>query len=72
MTMLEAALYSAAKAAADGDIDALNKLLDRLLGKPVQQTITATGTLKDFLEQIAQNEQTAPVSVIDTQGVLDD
>jgi hypothetical protein len=56
MTLLEAALYSAAEAAADGDVDALNKLLDRLVGKPVQQTITATATLADFLNQIAQNE----------------
>lgn len=56
MTLLEAALYSAAVKAADGDLEALSKLLDRLLGKAVQQTITATGTLREFLDQIAQQE----------------
>lgn len=39
-----------------GDLDALTKLLDRLLGKPVRQTITATGTLQEFLSQIAAQE----------------
>ena len=56
MTLLEAALYSAAKKAADGDLDALTKLLDRLMGKPVQQVVQATGTLKEFLDGIARNE----------------
>jgi hypothetical protein len=56
MTLLEAALYSAAVKAADGDLEALNKLLDRLLGKPVQQTVVATGTLKEFLDQIARQD----------------
>jgi len=61
MTLLEAALYSAAKKAADGDLDALTKLLDRLMGKPVQQVVQATGTLKEFLDGIARNE--GPIDV---------
>jgi hypothetical protein len=76
MTLLEAALFSAAKAAADGDVDALNKLLDRLVGKPVQQTVVATGTLAEFLNQIAQNEgggksgpHTGPTIDIDAVGL---
>ena len=56
MTMLEAALYSAAVKAADGDLDALTKLLDRLLGKPLATVVQATGTLKDFLDQIARQD----------------
>jgi len=56
MTLLEAALYSAAKKAADGDVDALTKLLDRLMGKPVQQVVQATGTLREFLDGIARAE----------------
>ena len=56
MTLLEAALYSAAKKAADGDVDALTKLLDRLMGKPVQQVVQATGTLREFLDHIARAE----------------
>jgi hypothetical protein len=56
MTLLEAALYSAAKKAADGDVDALTKLLDRLMGKPVQQVVQATGTLREFLDSVARAE----------------
>ncbi len=67
MTLIEAALYSVAKKAADGDLDALTKLLDRLMGKPVQQTVTATGTLKEFLDGIARSEpidvKSSPASV---------
>jgi hypothetical protein len=57
MTLLEAALFSAATKAANGDTDALNKLLDRLLGRPTQTVVQASGTLQEFLNQIAQNEQ---------------
>ena len=56
MTLLEAALYSAAKKAADGDLDALVKLLDRLIGKPVQPTLQASGTLREFLDVLARSE----------------
>lgn len=56
MTMLEAALVTAAEKAADGDLDALTRILDRLLGKPVQQTITASGTLKEFLDELAKSD----------------
>jgi hypothetical protein len=56
MSLLEAAMLSAAMKAADGDLDALNKIWDRLLGKPLQQTIQATGTLQEFLSQIAATD----------------
>ena len=60
MSLLEASLLTAAEKAADGDLDALNKILDRLLGKPLQQTIQATGTLREFLDQIAHEDSAAP------------
>jgi len=56
MTLLEAALFAAAKKAADGDTDALNKLLDRLLGRPTQTVVQASGTLAEFLNQVARQE----------------
>lgn len=56
MTLIEAALYAAAKKAADGDLDALTKLLDRLMGKPLQQTVQATGTLREFLDGLANTD----------------
>ena len=69
MTLLEAALFAAAKKAADGDVDALSRLLDRLLGKPQQTVVTATGTLADFLNQIALQES-IDVPVVPTAEVL--
>jgi len=62
MTLLEAAVYSAARAAADGDLDAMEKILCRLMGRPVQQVISATGSLKEFLDHIAQTDDRQPES----------
>jgi len=56
MSLLEAALLTAAEKAADGDLDALSRILDRLLGKPIQQTIQATGTLREFLDELANSD----------------
>lgn len=56
MTLIEAAIYSAAKKAADGDLDALEKVLNRLMGKPMQTVVSATGTLREFLDGIARAE----------------
>jgi len=72
MTLLEAALFSAATKAANGDTDALSRLLDRLMGKPMQTVVQASGTLQEFLNQIAQNEPQPRRVVVDTQGVMDD
>ena len=67
MSLLEAALVTAAEKAAEGDLDALNKILDRLLGKPIQQTIQATGTLREFLDELA-NSDTPTSGGIDPLG----
>jgi hypothetical protein len=56
MTLIEAALYSAAKKAADGNLDALEKILNRLMGKPMQTVVSASGTLKEFLDGIARSD----------------
>ena len=55
MSLIDAALFSAARQAADGDIDALDKILNRIMGKPLQSvsTVGMTVTLKEYLEQIA-------------------
>jgi hypothetical protein len=61
MSLLEAAFLTAAEQAADGDTDALEKILSRLIGKPVQQIVSASGTLKEFLDVIGRSEP-APAS----------
>jgi len=65
MTLIEAALFAAAKKAADGDTDALEKVLNRIMGKPLQQVanLNMTGTLKEFLDGIARTDGTPETSV---------
>jgi hypothetical protein len=64
-TLIEAALFAAAKKAADGDTDALTKLLDRICGKPLQQVanLNANITLKEFLDGIARTDGNPEVVV---------
>lgn len=61
MTLIEAALFAAAKKAADGDTDALEKVLNRLMGKPLQQVqnLNMTTTLKEFLDVISRADEHA-------------
>ena len=56
MTLAEAAVLEMWTQAADGDIDALDKALNRVVGKPMQTVVQATGTLKEFLDGIAKSE----------------
>lgn len=67
MTLLEAALFEAATQAADGDLEALDRVLNRLMGKPMQQvaSVNFTGTLQDFLDTIAHDAPTAEVEDVD-------
>lgn len=65
MTLIEAALFAAVKKAADGDTDALEKVLNRLMGKPLQQVanLNMTTTLKEFLDGIARTDGATAGSV---------
>ena len=65
MTLIEAALYSAAKSAAEGDLDALEKLLNRIMGKPIQQVqnLNMNASLKDFLDGVVRADDAAKTSV---------
>ena len=56
MSLLEAAFTAAAEKAADGDLDALEKLLNRLVGKPLQTVVSASGTLREFLDGLANSD----------------
>ena len=55
MTKGEAAFMALAEQAQDGDVGAFSFLLDRLMGKPVQQVnaLTLTANLSDFLSSLA-------------------
>ena len=68
MTKGAAAFLSIAEAAQDGDLGALESLLNRLLGKPVQQvqSLNVTATLSEFLGKLADEiEQDGKPEVID-------
>jgi hypothetical protein len=56
MTKGSAAFMALAEAAQDGDLGALESLLNRLLGKPVQQvnSLNVTATLSEFLGKLAE------------------
>jgi hypothetical protein len=63
MTLIEAAAFELWRKASEGDVDAFVKGLDRLMGKPVQQVLSATGSLKEFLDAIARSESAAPTDI---------
>lgn len=58
-TKLTAAYDAVASKAQDGDIGALEVILDRIMGKPVQavKNLNVTATLKDFLNGISVNDE---------------
>jgi len=66
MSLLEAATVAAAEQAADGNLDALEKLWNRLLGKPLTTVVQASGTLREFLDSVAKNDP--PEGVVDPLG----
>lgn len=58
MTKLEVAQHKQMDAAARGDGQALEKIEDRLMGKPKQQveSVQISATLEDFLARVAEQE----------------
>jgi hypothetical protein len=58
MTKLEVAQHKQIDAAARGDLQALNQVEDRILGRPKQQveSVQISATLEDFLSRVAEQE----------------
>lgn len=70
----EAMAINAARQAAEGDHDARNMILDRVIGRPKQktETVTVTGTLNDFLDHVAREEKITTVDVTFTETTVED
>lgn len=58
LSKIEVAQHKLMDKAAAGDIDALSKIEDRILGKPKQQveSLQISATLESFLEKVAKDE----------------
>ena len=58
MTLMEAALVKQAIMAADGDGDALERFLNRILGKPLQQVanLNMNASLKEYLDELTRSD----------------
>lgn len=58
LTKLQAGLVTAANRFAEGDEETIERLLNRICGKPVQQvaSMTVTTSLKEYLDQIQAEE----------------
>lgn len=65
LPVAEVMLIRLAQRAAGGDVEALNILLDRVIGKPKQysESVTMKVSYQEFLEQIAKKEQEPPIDV---------
>lgn len=57
LTRIEAIHDALTEKAADGDLSAINMILDRTMGKPIQQvqSLTVTTSLKDFLNGLIES-----------------
>lgn len=57
-----AMMLKVAEMAQDGDLDAVNLLLDRLIGRPVQQvnSLSVAATLPEFLDELNRREGIVP------------
>jgi hypothetical protein len=74
MTKGEAAFLSVAESAQDGDISALEALLNRLLGKPVQQVnaLNVSASLSEFLGGLAaEMDKADPFIDVDVDPLSD-
>ncbi len=77
MTLIEAALFECAVQAAEHGGEDLDRLLNRVLGKPLQQiaSVSTTATLKEFLDHIIAAEGRVPIpeaKVVETSAVVED
>lgn len=54
LTKGQAMILALADKAADGDVEAIGKILDRIIGKPIQQVqnFNVTSTWKEFLDEL--------------------
>lgn len=69
LTYGEVALFRQVQAAADGSGSALDRILDRSDGKPVNTNVNVTpASYMDFLDEIAKKEKEG---IIDVDGVVD-
>lgn len=70
-TKHEAAVLKQAEAAQEGDLDSLKYLHDRLMGRPVQSTLSlgVTTDLKTFLAGLEDPEE--PIKIEHGEGVFD-
>lgn len=73
LPIAEVMLIKLAQRAAGGDMEALNTLLDRVIGKPKQfsESVTMKVSYQEFLEQIAKQEQPINVSKVNSHTVED-
>lgn len=65
MSKIEVAIHKQMDQAARGDINALEKIEDRMFGKPKVQveSLQISATLEEFLEKVAVSEGLAPPDV---------
>lgn len=68
-TLMEVMMHRLTLKAATGDKDAVNTVLDRLLGKPKQavESVNVSMSYQDFLSDIAQKESTGNIIDITPQ-----
>lgn len=73
LTKSAAAFMSLAEAAQDGDLAALEALLNRYMGKPVQQinSLNVTATLSEFLGKLADEIEREEVIEVEVDPLGD-
>ena len=71
MTKAQAMTLSVAERAQDGDLAAIDNILNRLYGKPVQaiQNLNVQATLSEFLDEL--NRKPQPQTVVDITPEVD-
>jgi hypothetical protein len=74
ITYKELILRQLAIRGASGDMRAINQILDRLLGKPVQtnENINTNVTYYDFLMQLVEDDKKAELGVIEAEAKVEE